>query len=91
MAWLLEMAKGGGALVPRFDIEKKQSQGQPKFRSQMDTNRQAMKKQRSGHRHLEKKDLHLEKPKWYFLHYYTLLYKKNAKNAIWNKQFKYFQ
>ena len=28
---------------------------------------------------------HLEKPKWYFLHYFTLFYKKNGKNAIWNK------
>ena len=35
--------------------------------------------------------LHLEKPKRYFLHYFTLFYKKNAKNAIWNKYFKYFQ
>ena len=34
---------------------------------------------------------HLEKPKWYFLHNFTLFYKKNAKNAIWNKYFKYFQ
>ena len=29
--------------------------------------------------------IHLEKPKWYFLHYFTLFYKKNGKNAIWNK------
>ena len=34
----------------------------------------------------EAKRNHLEKPKWYFLHYFTLLfYKKNGKNAIWNK------